>query len=346
MTALKPRDIEAFLTDPGEHIICALVYGPEQGLVRERADRLTKQIVEDISDPWLLTSLSDQDGADPARLADEAAAQSFLGGRRVVQVRASGVGTGKAVDALLKAVDAGALSPAALVIVEAGDLKKSSALRKACEGSKHAVAIACYPEGARETREAIERQCADDNLRLSPEASSLLVAALSDDRGVLRQEVEKLILFKGPGTGEDITLGDVQACLADVPGDDSFAVASLALSGQRTALSTALAEAEAMGTSVISLLRLTQNRILRLMPAAQVMAAGEDVGSAMKRMRPPVFFKEQDSTAVQLRKWPLPKLERAAAAIYEAEQSCKKTGAPAQAIAERVLLRLAVEASR
>ncbi|NRA30341.1 MAG: hypothetical protein HRU11_08765 [Parvularculaceae bacterium] len=66
----------------------------------------------------------------------------------------------------------------------------------------------------------------------------------------------------------------------------------------------------------------------------------------MKRIRPPVFFKEQDATAAQLKKWPLPRLERAAAAIYEAEQSCKKTGAPAQAIAERALLRLAVEASR
>jgi len=345
MTVLKTRDIEAFLSNPGEHVACTLIYGPEQGLVRERADRLAKQVAEDISDPWRVTTLSDQDGADAARLTDEAAAQSFLGGRRVVQVRASGVGTGNAVTSLLQAVDAQTMVPAALVIVEAGDLKKSSALRKACEASKSAVAIACYPEGARETAAAIRRQCADNDLTLSNEAADMLTMALGDDRGLLRQEVEKLILYKGPGSGAEIKTGDVTACLANVPGQDSFAIASLALSGQRWELSAALADAEAVGTSVISLLRLTQNRILRLMPAAQAMASGAGVGPAMKMMRPPVFFKEQNATAAQLKKWPLPRLERAMAAIYDAEQSCKKTGAPAQAIAERVLLRLAVEAS-
>ncbi|MEM1381450.1 MAG: DNA polymerase III subunit delta [Pseudomonadota bacterium] len=350
MAALKGRDIERFLGAPDENVVCALIYGPEQGLVHERAIRAAKAVTEDLADPWRVTNLSDQDAADAAKLTDEAAAQSFLGGRRVVRVRAAGTGAGQAVASLLKAADAGTLHAAALVVIEAGDLKKSSALRKACESSASAVAIPCYAEGPRETMAAIRKQCTDEGLALSAEAAELLASALGDDRGLLRQEVEKLILYKGPAAVRDgpdeITPDDVRACLVDAPHDDSFAVSSLALSGQRAELSAALAEAEASGTSVIALLRLTQNRILRLMPAAQAMAQGQGAGAAMKAIRPPVFFKEQDAVAAQLKKWPLPRLERAAAAIYDAEQACKKTGAPAQAIAERVLLRLAVEASR
>ncbi|GGY45950.1 DNA polymerase III subunit delta [Parvularcula lutaonensis] len=351
MTALKGRDIAAFLSAPDAGIVCALIYGPEQGLVHERATELAKTVAEDLDDPWRVANLSDQDAADAAKLTDEAAAQSFLGGRRVIRVRSSSAGVASAVSALLKTAEAGSLNGAGLVIVEAGDLKKSAALRKACEGSRQAVAIPCYPEGVRDTKAAIRHQCAEEGLTLTEEAADLLTMALGEDRGILRQEVEKLILFMGPasvrgGAQVKVTAEDVQACLADAPQDDSFAVASLALSGRPKGLSLALAEAEAAGTNVIALLRLTQNRILRLMPAAQALAAGDGPGAAIKKIKPPVFFKEQAAVEEQLRKWPLGKLERAAAAIYEAEAQCKKTGAPAQAIAENILMRLAVSASR
>lgn len=351
MTALKGRDVAAFLSAPDPQIVCALIYGPEQGLVHERAFELAKTVAEDLDDPWRVANLSDQDAADAAKLTDEAAAQSFLGGRRVVRVRSSSAGVASAVGTLLKTAEAGSLDGAGLVIIEAGDLKKSSALRKACEGSRSAVAIACYPEGLRDTKAAIRRQCADEGLTLTDDAADLLTMALGEDRGLLRQEVEKLILFAGPRAvrGEapgQITAEDVQACLADAPQDDSFAVASLALSGNPRGLSLALSEAEAAGTNVITLLRLAQNRILRLMPAAQAMAQGEGPGAAIKKIKPPVFFKEQAAVEEQLRKWPAAKLERAAAAIYEAEAQCKKTGAPAQAIAENILMRLAMSARR
>lgn len=350
MTALKARDVERFLTAPDPAVICALIYGPEQGLVRERAERLARAVVNDLSDPWRVTDLSDQEAADPARLADEAAAQSFLGGRRVVRMRASGQAAGASVAALLKAAGAGSLNSAALVIVEAGDLKKTSALRKACEASADAVAIPCYAEGPRETVAAIRRQCADENLTLTDEAAELLAGTLGEDRGLLRQEVEKLILYKGPAelrTGPtEISVDDVRACLADAPAEDSFAVSSLALSGDPQALSAALAEAEAAGVSVIALLRLAQGRVFRLLPAARAVAAGQPAGAAVKAMRPPVFFREQDVMTRQLKSWPLPRLERAARTLYDAEKACKVTGAPAQAIAERALLRLAVEARR
>ena len=69
---------------------------------------------------------------DPARLADEAAALSMLGGRRVVRVRNAGNGLGKLFEAFLE-------SPIgdALVVVEAGDLAKV----RLCEAPSKAVTM-------------------------------------------------------------------------------------------------------------------------------------------------------------------------------------------------------------
>ncbi|MEO1658766.1 MAG: DNA polymerase III subunit delta [Pseudomonadota bacterium] len=351
MTALKARDIERFLRAPGENFVVALVYGPEQGLVHERATRIATAVAEDLSDPWRAVSLTEQEAGDAARLTDEAAAQSFLGGRRVIRVRAAGAGVAGAVTSLLKAAEAGTLASAGLVVLEAGDLKKSSALRKACESSPQAAAIACYPEGERDTIGAIRAQLQAEAISITDDAVTALVAALGEDRGVLRQELEKLILYCGPKATRgdapyEVTADDVAGCLAGAPQEDSFQVAALALGGRSKPLSEALAAAEAAGVSVISLLRLTQNRIQRLLPAATAVAQGEGPQAAIKKMKPPVFFKEQDEMLRQLKAWPLPRLEQAADEIYKAEAACKKTGAPDQSIAERALLRLAAAGQR
>ncbi|MEM7741772.1 MAG: DNA polymerase III subunit delta [Pseudomonadota bacterium] len=351
MTALKARDVDGFLRSPGGDIIVALIYGPEQGLVHERATRLAKQVAEDLADPWRSISLSEQEASDAARLTDEAAAQSFLGGRRVIRVRAAGAGVTGAVGSLLKAADAGTLPSAGLVVVEAGDLKKSSALRKACESSARAAAIGCYPEGERDMMGAIRQQLADEAITISDEAMTMLLATLGDDRGVLRQELEKLVLYCGPKAARDgepyeVTMDDVARCLVGAPQEDSFSIASLALSGRPKGLSEALAAAQEAGMSVVSLLRMTQTRIQRLLPAAAAIAQGEAAGAAMKRMKPPVFFKEQEETLRQLKAWPLRRLEWAAEEVYRAEAACKRTGAPDQSIAERALLRLAAVGRR
>ena len=49
--------IDAFLRAPDNAARAILVYGPDTGLVRERADILAKTVVADISDPFLVAEL-------------------------------------------------------------------------------------------------------------------------------------------------------------------------------------------------------------------------------------------------------------------------------------------------
>ena len=66
-------DIDAFLArpDPGRPIV--LLYGPDAGLVRERADAMLASAVDDPNDPFSLVRLDgDELAAEPSRLVDEA----------------------------------------------------------------------------------------------------------------------------------------------------------------------------------------------------------------------------------------------------------------------------------
>jgi len=141
VVALRGKEIDAFLArpDPGRPII--LLYGPDSGLVRERAEALLASAVDDPNDPFSLVRLDgDELSADPSRLVDEAMTVPLFGGRRAIRVRAGSRSFASGVDTLADV----ALKDCRIVI-EAGELRPESPLRKACERAKTAVAIGCYP---------------------------------------------------------------------------------------------------------------------------------------------------------------------------------------------------------
>jgi DNA polymerase-3 subunit delta len=351
MTALKGRAILDFLKTPDAKIDAVLVYGPDLGLVRERGEMLARSVVADLKDPFNAIELTDADlKGEPARLADEAAQLSFLGGRRVIRVRSQGEGAADAARTLIAALDGGSLRANALVVIEAGDLAKTSKLRKAFEEATRAAALPCYVDGPAETRALAVSMAAAEDLKIEPEALDLIASLLGEDRGVTRSELEKLILFKGPkavraGAGE-ITADDVRACLSDGVGDAVEEAASAAADGRPDLAARALWKSSVAGASPISLLRALQRQFARLHAAQALVAEGHTPDGAMKRLRPPVFFAEERAFRARLMRWPSARLETALDLILETELSAKQTGAPQKELAERACLKLATMAGK
>ena len=80
---LAYRDIEPFIKAPNPAARVILVYGPDAGLVKERAQTMGKTVVEDLNAPFNVAVLStDILSEDPSRLSDEAQAVSMMGGER------------------------------------------------------------------------------------------------------------------------------------------------------------------------------------------------------------------------------------------------------------------------
>ncbi len=351
MTALKGKAIKSFLAARDEKIAAVLVYGPDSGLARERALTIAGWVVEDLKDPFNALELSDAELKDePGRLTDEIAALSFAGGERVIRLRTSGETAAKAAQLLLDGLDSGHLKPNGMVIIEAGDLSPRSGLRKAFEKSKRGAALPCYADGPADVRAMAQEAAAAEDLRFDPDALDLAVSILGEDHGISRAEIDKLILFKGPASLRNgpasISLEDVRASLVDGLGDAMDDTAAACADGAPARLAEALHKAATAGASPIGLLRALQRNFARLKNAQDLMEGGESAASAMKKLRPPVFFAEERAFENRLYKWRGPKLERALRMLVDAELDAKTTGAPQREIVERAALALAVMGSR
>jgi DNA polymerase-3 subunit delta len=328
--------VAAFLRRPDPETRAVLFHGPDAGLVRERADAVARTICPDPRDPFRVAELSAAAlAADPARLADEAAQLSLMGGRRVVRVREAGDALAPLCRRFL------AETPGdALVVVEAGDLPARSALRRVFDEASDAVAIGCYPDSARDLAAVVRETCAARDIAISRDAVEFLVAHLGGDRLLTRAELEKLTLYAGDGGR--IGLDDARAVIADSAAlslDDALLAAA---EGDASALDRALARVFQEGESPVTVIRALLRHLQRLHLMASRVAAGGSVEEVMRGARPPIFFKEQDSYRRQLRRWNEKRLRDALDLVAEAEFRMKQTGARAETICREALFAIAV----
>ena len=63
MAALKSNQVDAFINNPDYSKPVILIYGPDEGLVSERADKLAEKSGVDLSDPFCLIRLNADDVA-------------------------------------------------------------------------------------------------------------------------------------------------------------------------------------------------------------------------------------------------------------------------------------------
>ncbi len=327
---------EAFLRRPDPDIRAVLLYGPDAGLVRERADALGRTVSEDLRDPFRVADLTGAAiAADPARLFDEAAQISLMGGgRRLVRVRDAG-DTHSTAFARFLADPPGD----GLVVVEAGDLPGRSSLRRAFDDAPRGVALGCYPDNARDLAEVIRDSLGAHRVTASRDAVEFLTSHLGGDRLLTRSELEKLALYAGDGGR--VELDDARLSVADSAAlslDDAVLAAA---EGDAAALDRALNRVFQEGESAVSVVRAALRHMQRLHTLAARIAAGEPADSALRAARPPIFFKQQDSFRRQLRQWREPQLRRQLDSLAAAEVQIKTTGMPAETACRAALFAIA-----
>ena len=228
MILTRRPDIERFLKSPDSNVRAVLIYGRDAGMVRERGDQLAAKIVKDPDDPFDVSSLIDAE--DAGALESALTAQSRTGGRRLVRLRLSGdkAGPDRAAADALTAHAKGELNPEAFFLIEAGALGRDSALRRASEAKgieQACVVMPAYEDEPGDVARLVREGLAADKVSLTNDAVTLLVERLPRDRGVARQEIERLILFLGPGSGVVAGPADLEPYLGVEP-DASLAEAA------------------------------------------------------------------------------------------------------------------------
>ena len=322
---------ESFLKNPGATSL-VLIHGPDAGLVAERGLGLARAAIGDTNDPFRFAELQ---APEPAALLEEATAASLTGGRRVVRVREAGDALAKPAEALLQR------PPAALVILEAGELTPRSKLRALIEKHPAAAAIACYGIDAARLPRAVADRLSAAGKTIDTEAAAWVARNIPGEAAPLAQAVELLTLYAGTAT--NLTLADVMAALPD-GGDTSMQVAvDAVLVGDAAGADRALTLAYEEGVAPVGILRVLLGELMRLRLAA---AAGLPAAEAVAALRPPVFFKRTPLVVRALSLWSTAALTEAIRLALAAEAACKTTHIPDQAFCRQTLLGLAARAAR
>jgi DNA polymerase III subunit delta len=343
---LSGAQVERFLARPDPARPVVLVYGPDEGLVRERVERVIRAVLDDPRDPFRSSELSvDQVKSEPACLADEARSLCLLGGRRVVRLRQASDQASAACRALLALPGI-----EALVVIDAGELAAGSSLRRLIEGAPNAVAIACYRDEGQDLAAFVDGELAARQLSLDADARAHVLDHVGVDRGVTRSELDKLALYLSDGAAggagaRRATMEDVAAVLGDSAALGLDHLVHAAALGQTAALERCLERLLGEGEHPVRLVRALANHFARLHRLAAMVERGDVLEQVIERARPPIHFRRKGSVRSELRLWSAPRAARVLARLLEAEIACKTTGWPARVICQQALFAVCAEAA-
>lgn len=333
MVALKGPAVATFIARPDRPV--ALVYGPDAGLVLERSAAIVAGFLGEPADPMARTVLDgDRLAAAPERLVEEALSVPMFGGRTALRVTATAKNLAPAVEPLLREAPRDTI-----VVLEAGDLKPSSPLRKAIEGAPEGVAIPCYADDAGAIDALIDEELASAGLTASADARDALRRLLGGDRLASRGELRKLAAYGLGGTR--IELEDVAAVVGDASALALDTLVDAVGVGDAATADRELARSIAAGNAPAAMVSAMLRHFMQLADARHRIDRGATADAAIRGLRPPLFFKRHNSFRRQLGIWAPDALDRALELLRAAEAEIRRRPGLDEALLGRTFLTLA-----
>ena len=304
MAEVKAHEVDNYLKKPNEAHQIILIYGPDRGLVYERAQKFASQCGVDIEDPFATIKLESETlTQDPARLNDEANTVSMFGGKRLIWVKR---GSEKSIVNIIESL----LSdppPDTFILIEGGELRKGTGLRKRIEQAKTSIALPCYQDSHRSLDSVIDEEIKKHNLQIDNEARALLKSLIGEDRMASKSEINKLCLYAL--SDGSITSDHIISIVGDASSFGIDTVLDSVATGNQVEMDRSVRRLLARGTSPVQIALATQRHFQSLHRTCIYMQA-ERCGAdkAIFGLRPPLHFQRKPFFIKALSIWSLPTL--------------------------------------
>ena len=338
MTVLRPGEIEQFISNPPSDISGILIYGPNEGRIADISSRIVKTIIGSLDDPFNLVFLNENQMKEtPGILRDEMLSMSFTGDRKVIWVRDPGAAFTRQLSGFFDES-----TSENLLVVQAGQLNKSSAIRKQFEKAKQTACFACYEDTIKDLAVLINLKITSENKTIDTQATNLLIQSVGTDRALLLSEVEKLLNFCADT--DKITTWDVELLSSDPITSNLDDICDLTLNGDVKGCTSKFRQISDSGIQPSQVLNILSNHLTRLQRFRIDIEKGQNADNIVRSARPPVFFKRQPAIKRQLTIWNSTTLKKALAIIFEAILLTRQNADLSQSICERALITLSKSA--
>ena len=322
-----PRDVAFFL-----------VHGSDEGLISERARGIVTALLAGDPDPMRLIRFDgDMLAREPGLLVEEADSVSMFGGSRVIWIESQRRDIAPALAPLFKAPPRDCA-----ILVEAGNLKKGTALRSAFEKMSHGVSIECYPDDRRGLAALIDVEARQAGLRVAADAREHLMTILGADRMTSRGEIAKLFVYAAGAS--EVTLADVEAIVSDAAPSALDDALDSAFSGDQGAVEATVSRYFADGGDPSVLVGAAARRAMTLHRLRLEVDDGRSLDAAIQGLylrMPPM---RRPALARQVGHWPAAKLGRLSVSLRAAAEKVRRDARMAEITATRALWAIASSA--
>lgn len=345
MAQKKAYEVDSWLARPDPRISIVMFYGPDRGLVAERARLFAGKTGLPLDDPFSVVRLDagEVDGDGGGRLMDEARTISMFSDRRLLWLRNAGAQKHLVDDIRLLAAEP---PRDAIVLIEAGDLKKNAGLRTVVEGAANAMALPCYGDEDKDIDTVIDEALQKAGMTIGIDARQALRRNLGGDRLASRGEIDKLLLYAFGA--KEITLDDVRALTGDVSGQSLDDAVDALLEGRVEAFDAAFTRHCQGGGSQAFLVLAAAMRQLQAVHAMRgsVESGKQNAAGAVAAQRPPVFYSRRKLIERTVDRWSSEALARALARLQSAILQTRRRPDLSAALARQALLGIALESAR
>ena len=313
-----------------------LIYGPNEGLIRDHIKKIKSDYLNDIDFEEISITGKSLD-LNPDILETSASSISMFNSYKLIILETL---KDKNVSELERVIDSAPTQT--MLIVKADNLKKTSKLRKLFESNSQCYALACYEDDAKSMMRLIDSFVKENSISIDRDIKNYLMQTLSTDRMISYNELQKISLFY---TNVDATpnLEEVKNLLNDSSSNNLQKMNESVMYGNTTKSSNIINKLLSEGNNPISILRSLVNYLKRVHKVKVEMKKGNNFDTAIKFLRPPLFWKDKDNFHQHCTRWPLNEIERNLSQLLDAEIDCKANSKLSSILCERSILTICHE---
>ncbi|MCO6188013.1 DNA polymerase III subunit delta [Rhizobium sp. L1K21] len=343
MTELKSHDFDRLLASSASLPRILLFFGPDLGLVSERAQKSATRTGVPLDDPFAVVHLTANDlTSDTGRLVDEANSIGLFGGEKLIWIKGA-ANEKQLLDGLNILCED--LPNSTWIIIEAADLKKNAALRKLAATQRNITSVPCYADDTKALNTLLDEILQQFQLRISSAARSILLSQLGGDRKASRNEIEKLALYC---LNEDvIEEHHVTAIIGDASGLSVDDAVNAVLSGDKSGLLHAVRKISASKTPIFLVLQ----GVLRQFQMIDSIRAEMDEGhmappAALAKYARGLHFKKRPIIERALSTWPAASVKRELERLQSCILQSRQNASIEESVALQLLLSITLQSAR
>jgi len=208
------------------------------------------------------------------------------------------------------------------IIINSNNLEKKSKLRALFEKNKNLVCVAFYPDNITTLLKIATQFLKDKNIAISQSNINLIINKCNGDRGILKNELEKISLFTQ--NGKKISTENILRLINLI---ENFSIAELVdncLAKNQKKTISILNENNYNNEDCIMITRTFLNKLKKILSLSKDFEINKNLDQTISNAKPPIFWKDKEIVKQQIHKLSPDKIYKLIFDINEIELQIKK----------------------